>query len=445
MNNTLTRGPLALLDGEPEPAGRAELKRLRRHALLPLLIAGLLLAAWSTSAPLAGAVVAPASVKVELNRKTVQHQEGGIVRELRVRDGQAVRAGDALMVVADLRSDADLAVLKDRWRATRVRIARAEAEARLADRFEPPAEIARDARAAVHLAREAAIFTTRRQALQEHGALLRTQAFEANAQAAGLQAQIDATGQSVRLSDEELALNDKLAAEGFVHRSRLIGLQRVSSDYRTRLAEHRSELALVRQRAGELQARVAQLRLQLQAQAVEELREANAALHELEQRLRPSQDHVERQTVRAPVDGTVMALRVAGPGAVVAPREPLLDVVPAREQLVIEARIAPQDIEHVRVGGAAEVRLLGSQARLLPPLPARVVFVAADRRTDERSGQSWFDVTVEVDAVAARQPDGPRLQPGLPAELYITTAERTLLQYLLQPLQLFSHRALREP
>jgi membrane fusion protein, epimerase transport system len=220
----------------------------------------------------------------------------------------------------------------------------------------------------------------------------------------------------------------------------------VAADYRTRLGEHRSELAAVRQRGGELQARSAQLRLQYQAQATDELREATAQLREIEERLRPSRDHVLRQTVRAPVDGVVMALRVAAAGAVIAPREALLDVVPAREKLVIDAQIAPQDIEHVRVGGPAEVRLLGSEARLLPPLPARIAFAAADRSVDKDNGRAWFAVTVEVDAQALqRQQPALHLQPGMPAELYVTTAERTLLEYLLKPLNLFSQRALREP
>jgi len=146
------------------------------------------------------------------------------------------------------------------------------------------------------------------------------------------------------------------------------------------------------------------------------------------------------------VDGTVMALRVAAPGAVVAPREPLLDVVPAREKLVIGARIAPQDIEHVRIGGGAEVRLLGSDSRQRPPLPARVVFVSPDRMTDAGSGRVWFDVTVEVErsAVNEHQP-GLQLQPGMPAEVYVTTAERTLIEYLAKPFNLFTQRAMREP
>jgi HlyD family secretion protein len=327
-----------------------------------------------------------------------------------------------------------------------LRVARAEAEARLASQFAAPDDLASDPAAAEHIGRERAVFSARRQALDEQVALLKDQARQIEAQAGALESQIEATSRSAQLSDEELAINQRLAGEGFVSRARLIGLQRVSADYASRIGEHRSDLAQARQRAGELGARIAQLRLQQQMQATDELRDATAQVRELTERLRPSQDHVERQTVRAPVDGTVMAVRVAAPGAVVGPREPLLDVVPAREKLVFGARIATQDIEHVRVGGSAEVRLLGADARQRRLLPARVTFVSPDRMSDPNGSRAWFDVTVEVERAALPpQQDAQPLQPGMPAEVYVTTSERTLVEYLAKPLGLFTHRALREP
>ncbi len=436
----------ALLCAASDVQQRRELRSIALLMVLPLAAFSALLAVWTSYAPLAGAVIAPATVKVELNRKTVQHREGGIVREILVRDGQTVQAGDPLLIVGDIRGEAELAVLQDQLRAARLRSHRAAAESRLATRWELPAELAADVHATEHAARERAVFTTRRQALEEQTTMLHAQVREALAQAGALEAQIQATKQSIKLSDEELAINDRLAREGFVHRSRMLGLQRVVADYQSRLAEHRSAQASVRQRISEINARAAQLRLQYQTQATDELREASAQVRELQERMRPSHDNVERQTVRAPVDGEVMALRVHAPGAVVAPRAPLLDVVPAREKLVIEAQIAPQDIEQVRrAGGHAEVRLMGGDARLLAPFPARIVFVSGDRLADKDTGRAWFDVTVEVDAAALQQQPNVRLQPGMPAEVYVTTAERTLLEYLTKPLGLFMRRALREP
>ncbi|WP_280153799.1 HlyD family type I secretion periplasmic adaptor subunit [Piscinibacter sp. XHJ-5] len=418
---------------------RADVRRLA----LPMAVAAALLAAWSATAPLAGAVIAPAQVKVELKRKTVQHQEGGIVREILVRDGQTVRAGDPLLVVGDLRTEADWRLLQDQHRAARARLARAEAESRLATRFEAPQDLSDEA-AAGHVARERSVFAAHRQALDEQSALVQGQVQQAHAQAAALESQIAATGVSGKLSDEELAINESLASQGFVHRTRLIGLQRTSADYQSRLGEQRGELAAARQRIAELRARVAQLRIAYQTQATDEAKEAADRVREIEERLRPSKDQLERQVVRAPVDGEVMSLRVAGPGAAIAPREALLDVVPRHEKLVVEGRVEPHAIEHVHVGGTAEVRLVTADARDLPPLPATISFVSADRVTQPETGRAWYDVTVEVDA-RSLQRSPLRLQPGMPAELFVTTGERTLLAYLLKPLRAFSQRAMREP
>ena len=204
------------------------------------------------------------------------------------------------------------------------------------------------------------MFGARRQALDEQSALLQRQIEQVQAQVAALESQIDATAVSGTLSDEELALNEELAHQGFVNRTRLIALQRTAADYKSRLGEVGSELALARQRIAELRSRQAQLRLAYQNQATDEWKDAAGRVREVEERLRPSKDQSERQTVRAPVDGEVMSLHVAAPGAVIAPREALLDLVPQHDKLVVDARIAPQDVEHVHVGGAAEVRLISS-------------------------------------------------------------------------------------
>jgi HlyD family type I secretion membrane fusion protein len=416
-----------------------------RSVIVAMGIAVLLLATWSANAPLAGAVVAPAQVRVEYKRKTVQHQEGGIVREIRVRDGQLVHAGDPLVVVGDIRREADLSTTRDQWLAARMRAARADAESRFAQRFDMPDALRRDGATDEHLARERQLFVARRQALDEQGALLRAQIAEGQAQAAALGAQMDALQKSAGLSDEELAINERLLTQGFVSRTRLLGLQRTASDYRSQLSEAHSTQASAKARVAELLARVSQLRLSYQTQAADEAKEASARVRELDERLRAAGDQVERQIVRAPVDGTVMSLRVAAVGDVVAPRETLLEVVPARERLVVDARIETQDIEHVHTGGAAEVRLLTGDARATTPLPGRITFVSADRVTQPETGKAWFDVTVEVDADALRRNPAQRLSAGMPVELYVTTADRTLFEYLARPLRASFHHALREP
>jgi len=314
--------------GGPDAAALRELRRQVRYGLVPVAVVVALASLWSMTAPLSGAVIAPAQLKVELNRKTVQHQEGGIVREILVRDGQKVRAGDALVVIGDVRSDSTLKLLQDQLAAEKMREARAAAEAALAPHFAAPDD-----------SRERALFVARRRILDEQIASLQTQIREAEAQASALQAQIEATEKSARLSAEELEINDRLARQGFVHRTRMLALERTEADYRARVGEYRSELAGARQRIADLRARIAQARNLYQSQAADELRDASAKVRDLEERLRPSQDQVERQIVRSPVEGEVMAMRVSALGAVVGPREPILDVVPGQEKLVVEARI----------------------------------------------------------------------------------------------------------
>lgn len=434
-----------LTDSEADPQAPRELRIQMRQVLAPLAVTAALLVLWSIAAPLSGAIVAAGKLKVELNRKAVQHQEGGIVRKILVRDGERVRAGQPLIIVGDVRNDAELSLLLDQLDAERIRNARASAEAALAPAFQRPADLSDSARVTEHLAREQALFDARRRTLNEQVASLQEQIRDSQAQASALSKQMESTEASARLAAEELQINEKLVREGFVQRARLLQLQRDASDYRSRLSESQSDLALARQRTGEIQARIVQARNQYQQQATDEAKESAARIREIEERVRPTRDQADRQFVRAPVDGKVMSLQVSSVGEVIAPRDRLLDIVPTQEKLVVEARIRPQDINHVREGSEAEVRLSSFDSRTTPLLPGRVVFVSPDRITAPQSGESWFVATVEVDARALKTHSEIPLQAGMPAELFVKTPERTLFQYLAKPLNAFANRAMREP
>ena len=409
-----------------EPDARAALRRQALRALAPLVLVLALGALWAAVAPLSGAVVAPAQIKVELNRKTVQHQEGGIVREILVRDGQQVRAGEPLLVVGDVRSDAELSLLQGPAprRADRARRA-PTAEAALEPRFDrrPRTSRARQpstSRASARCSpRAGGRSTSRSPRCRRRSARRRRRPRRSRPRSPPPKPRR-------RLADEELEINEKLARDGFVQRTRVLALQRGAADYRGKVGEYRSDLALARQRAAELDARIAQARNQYQSQAADELKEASARMRELEERLRPSQDQVERQLVRAPVDGEVMALRVTARGrggrsARAAPRHRS----GAREARRSKARIRPEDIDHVRKDAPAEVRLTAFDARSTPLLPGKVVFVSPDRVTRPETGESWFTAVVEVDAATLKDHPHVRLQAGMPAELYVTTPARS--------------------
>jgi len=416
----------------------------RRAVLIPLAVTTALMIGWASLAPISGAVIAAARIKVELERKTVQHREGGIVREIRVRNGQRVRSGDVLVVVDDVRSDAELSLLEDQLIAERVRHARVLAETTLAKDFNYDSRLSTEARTREHLVREREQFAARRRTLDEQIVALQTQVREARAQATALGSQIESIETAGRLSAEELKLNEKLVTEGYVPKARLLPLQRADADYRSRLGESRGELALSRQRAAELAARMADARNRYQQAATDELKQSSTRIREIEERLRPSKDQVDRQAIRSPVDGVVMGLRVSAPGEVLAAGAPIADVVPSNELLVVEARIRPQDINHVFADAKAKVRLAAYDSRSTPMLAGRVTFVSPDRMSDAATGESWFAATVEVDVAALKHHPEIQLKAGMPAELFVTTTDRTLFEYLVSPITAFTNRALRE-
>jgi membrane fusion protein, epimerase transport system len=433
-----------LSSGEADPNARSALRRELRRFLAPLVIAACGLAGWVSIAPLSGAIVATGKLKVELNHKTVQHKEGGIVREILVRDGELVGAGEPLIVIGDVRNDAELALLADQLDAERVRYARATAEAALADVFlaEPSGE---SPKSVEHVARETALFAARRRTLDEQTASLEAQLRDARAQAAALEQQIGSAETAVALVQEERAMNESLLSGGFVQRARILELQRAEADYASRLSEARGDLALASQRAGELQARIVQARNGYQQQAADEVGESAARINEIEERTRPLRDQAERQYVRAPAAGRVMGLRVSAVGDVIEPGDAILDVVPTEEKLVVEAHIRPQDIDYVQEGAPAEVRLSAFDSRTTPLLPGTVVLVSADRFTSSESGDSWYVANVQIDSAALAKLTHVRLRAGMPAELFVATPERTLFEYLTKPLAVFARRGMREP
>jgi HlyD family type I secretion membrane fusion protein len=441
--NARTSSLARLLDdrgtsSEFAPSVRAQ----RRSMLIPVAAVGLLVAAWCAWAPLSGAIVAAGVVKAEFNRKTVQHQEGGIVQQILVHDGMRVRRGDPLVVIGDVRSDATLAMLRDQLAAERIRVARTQAELQFADRFEASDP---SGQSAEFLARERRLFDARRRTLLEQTGSMRAQIGDSRQRIAALEEQIAATVGAERLAQEEVALNTQLAERGFVQKTRLMTLQRSAADYRSRIGEAKGDAAEARSRVGALLAAIAEARGQYQQRAADELKEAGARARELEERLRAAEDQVQRQTVRAPVDGEVMALRVGATGTAVGPRDPLLDIAPSGENLVIEAFIDPHDIDYVRRDDAADVRLSAFEARETQLLPARVSFVSADTVADKDGKRSWFVAHVEVAAAELARHPHLRLQAGMPAEVYVTTPARSLFEYLARPIGIFAGRALREP
>jgi len=448
----LSAGSATAAEGiHPEPplaASQAEARRLIRAGVLVLVLGVAPIGAWLALAPLSAAVVAQAHVKVDLDRRSVQHAEGGIVREVKVRDGQRVKQGEPLIVLGDVAVDADVNRLNYRILAERAGLARHEAEQAGAASISLPADVlaaARDdSRLAEQIAKERALFAARRDALSGQTLLLRGQRDKIGQEIESLRAQIQQAQVSLQHQRDELESNRRLLKDGFIANARLSQLEATVADYGVKLEERRSELARAEQRMVDTALKLQSLESEYRQQASDQLKVAALRISEIQQELRKSSDASQRQVIVAPAAGEVMNLRYTTPGSVVSPREPVADIVPANPRLVIEAQIRPEDIRRVQQGQLAHVRLSAYNPLTTPMVDGKVIYVSGDRNVDRQSQQAWYTVLVEADAQSLRQAGQVTLQAGMPAEVFIQGEARTALQYLAEPVLLVVNRAGRE-
>jgi HlyD family type I secretion membrane fusion protein len=421
----------------------------------PLIRAGIMgtlvliggISAWVWLAPISGAVIGPGLVKVDMNRKTVQHQEGGIVGEILVRDGTKVKTGQTLIVLKDVRVDAGNEAVRTQLDAELAKSARLTAEITNRD-IEFPAEILErrsDPRVAELIKHESTVFRVRRDALSNQINLLQSQAREARDEIKARSVQLKADDDAIKLQREELAANASLANQGFVSKTRLLTLQREVAQYESRRAEGAAEMARAQQKVSDLELRAESLRSTFAQEASNEVRQTTATIFELRERLRPVQDAEKRQRITAPIAGEVVDLKVTSVGAVIAPREPILDIVPENADLLVEARVRPEDVTFVHIDAHADVRLTAFRQRMTPTVNGKVTYVSADRLVDKDNRNApYYAVHVRVSPEALKRAGDLQLQAGMPAEVFIQTTPRNALQYLVDPILAFLQRSLRE-
>ncbi|MEO7244802.1 MAG: HlyD family type I secretion periplasmic adaptor subunit [Rubrivivax sp.] len=445
--------PLGPLGAAADAAGPlsghlAEARRLARWGGLVLALGVLPAFAWLALAPLSSAVVAPAFVKVDLDRRTVQHAEGGTVREVLVRDGQRVKQGQPLLVLGDVAVDADVNRIDYRVLADGASVARLEAEQIGAAALVFPATLEQasvaDPRLAEQMGKERALFTARREALVGQVALLRSQQAKLGQELQALAAQIVQAGASLAHQVEELESHRRLQKEGFVSATRVSQLEGQVADYRVKLEERRGEQARAEQRRVDSDLRIKAFESEYRQQASDQLKVAAARLIELQQEQRKTTDASKRQVITAPADGDVLNLRFTAPGGVVAPREPIADIVPADPRLVVETHVRPEDVNRVHFGQAAKIRFTAFVYRTTRLVEGKVVYLSPDRLVDRNSGAPYYVAQIEADAASLAKEHDIKLLAGMPAEVYIEGGERTPLQYLADPVLQVMRRAGRE-
>lgn len=422
-------------------------RRLILAGLAALAVALGLLAAWVALAPLAGATVALGTVRVDTHRKTVQHRDGGIVREILVREGDRVAAGQPLLTLDDARVDASYQMLRSQLDAQNLRQARLLAEREGAAAWQPPPALRpriAEPRLAEALAREQALFEARRGALHNQQRLLVQQLAQVELEQGAREREFAAMQQAVASMREELELNRALAEQAFVNRTRVMALERTAADYQSRIDANRAELAQARQRAGELQARLDALREGYRQEASTELRDTQGRIVELEEQLASAQDARQRLAVPAPASGRVVDLRVTTPGGSIGPRDALMDIVPDGSPLLVEVHVGVDAIAELRAGQPADVRLTAYRQRSTPLITGRVTQVSADALRDRESGAPYYVVQVALDPASLAAAGEVALQPGMAAEVFIRSRAGTVLDFLVEPLINAARRSLRQ-
>ncbi|MEM7468678.1 MAG: HlyD family type I secretion periplasmic adaptor subunit [Pseudomonadota bacterium] len=401
------------------------------------------LGSWAAVAPLQSAAIAPGVLNVESNRKTIQHLEGGIVAELLVSEGQEVVAGEVLLKLDATQAGANLAQLKNRYVALKVQEARLLAERDGAEEisFENLSGFlnAEEAKAA-----EIRVFEARRKAIQGEKNILEKRISQFKEEMAGLGGQIRAQSAELKLIAEELEAQQSLFEKKLAGKQRIITLKREKSELLGDRNQQQAAVARIKQNIGEEQLKIIELRTNRINEVVAQLTEVQTALADIDERLVAAEDIHTRTDIIAPLDGTIVDLKIHTVGGVVGPGEALMDIVPTKAQLIVHGRVNPIDIDAINVGMQAQVVLTAFNRRTVAPAKGEVVSISADRLTDPRSGVPYYLARVKLDEEFVSDNDSLSLSAGMQAEVMIITGEQTPIEYLFKPVVRSFYRAMRE-
>ena len=415
--------------------GDDDLDRLAAIGWAVIILFFGVLGSWSMLAPLNGAVVASGFVKVDGNRKSLQHHNGGTVKTISVREGDKIEAGQILIGLDDTHLRAEFDILDQQYIELRAADARMQAELANAAKltFAPDLVVAAQTHPNI-LASQIQQFELRHSAMDgqrriiaEKIAQLEAQIDGADAQVSGQRAQRDSVkGEAVALAP--------LVDRGVIAKPRLLQLERSAAAFDGQIGELNSSIARTRQAIAEQQQLIAQLDKDRSAETSKDLRATQARLSEIVARLTNAKQQLARMEVRAPYAGRVVGLTVFSTGAVISPGEKILDIVPDHENLVIEAQIGVEDIADIRPGARAEVRLLAYKQRTTPALVGEVVVVSADRLVDNKNGNPFYQAQIRINDGELDGIPGMKMYPGMPASIMIPTVERSAFDYLVGPL-----------
>ena len=453
MNMNITRLPPATPYNPPGAPGGREQPPLRWAIRGPVRLGWTVIAlfaagfgSWAVLAPLASGAVAPGIISPDGNRRVVQHLEGGVIAEIRARDGDHVTKGQAVMLLEQVQAASVRDALLDEYRTGLAARARLTAELFGQSDITFPPELTgdNDPRVRIVMESQRAIFHSRRDLQKAQRQVLLERLAQSDQQIRALQSQVTSTATQIELLADELADKETLLRDALTTKSQVMTLRRQHADLVGQRGDFEAQIAEIGQKRGEIESQLLSLSAESTDYITGELDKTRANLASVTERLNASQDILDRTVVTAPVSGFVVNSRFKSPGGVIVKGEPIMEIVPADEKLLIDARVAVVDIDVVHVGQAATVRLTSLAAYRLPRINGIVRTISADRIVDQNTGQAYYLARVEVPNDEMDKLGHAELVPGMPAEVLIVTGERTMLEYLVEPFEAAFQRSFRE-
>jgi HlyD family secretion protein len=422
---------------------------IRKHLVVGLSVVVLLaggLGGWASTAQISGALIAPGSIVVESNVKKVQHPTGGVVGEVRAHDGDLVKAGDVVVRLDDTVTKASLAIVTKNLDGLWARAARLEAEQRGSEMTFPPMlrSRANDPDVRAIMASEAKLFDVRVNGRAGQKAQLRERITQLNEEISGLTAQEKAKDREIELVEQELTGVRDLYDKHLVQMSRLTTLERDAARLSGERAQYVASRAQAKGKITETELQIIQVDKDMVSDVSKDLRETNDKIGEFVERKVTAEDQLRRVEIRAPQDGMVLQSSVHTVGGVITAGDAIMLIVPQADDLQVEAKVNPQDIDKLQVGQKTLLRLSAFNQRTTPELNGVVTRVSPDVTTDQRTGQSYYTIRVSMPPQEVARLGDVKLIPGMPVEAFVQTGERTLLSYLIKPLSDQLMRAFRE-
>ncbi|WP_288349530.1 HlyD family type I secretion periplasmic adaptor subunit [uncultured Thalassospira sp.] len=416
-----------------------DLKPSVRLGWVALVVFFVVFIGWSGFVPLARSTVAVGNVSPDGSRRTVQHLEGGIVQEILAREGDEVREGDILVILEDVKARSEYETQQAKlWQylAEHGRLI-AQRDSLKEPQFDPNLLFSMDSSQTVRdaVAAQRAIFFSGQEALTAQKDILGRRIKQLDQQIEGLSVQNRSLDRQSQLISEEIADVQSLFDKGLERKARLLALQRTQAQIAGTLGANMTSIASAEERIGETRLEIVQLTVDKLDETNEKIADLEARLSDVRTQISEAKDTLARTRIYAPVDGIVIGQKVKTIGGVIGPGEPLLDIVPNKEKLVVEAKVSPLDIDAVRAGLQADVFLSPYSRRNTPSVAGEVAWVSADTEVGEDGDTAYFLTRIEISPEALGDlPEHVELYPGMPTEVTIKTGSRTFLDYLLEPL-----------